>query len=239
MMSIFSVVSTLHGNVTSQSRYVRRDGIFRCGRRHAGKTANLAVGFFPRFFGHPGSFDLLAQLFDFALVVVGFTQFTLNRAQLLAQKIFALALAHFFLDLVLDLAAQLQNFEFFRQFGIQVLQPLSDGNLLEHELFRNDREVRKIGRDVIGQAAGIFDIDDDRLEIIGQLRRQLDDPLELADDRPAQRLEVDAASSSFSSAIGAIFARRYGSNWVNSSTRVRETPMMITKRLPSGVFMTR
>ncbi len=46
-------------------------------------------------------------------------------------------------------------------------------------------------------------------------------------------------SSSFSSARTVIFARRYGSDCVNSCIRVRETPMMMTKRFPSGVFMTR
>ncbi len=140
----------------------------------------------------PGRFDLLAQFFDFALGVVGFTQFTLNRAQLLAEKIFALALAHFLLHLVLDLAAQLENFEFLGQFGIQILQALPDGDLLQDQLLGNDRKVRKVGSDVVGHPAGLFDIDDDGLKIIGQLRRQLDDLLKLTQDRTPQRLKVDA-----------------------------------------------
>src|SRR5262249_7683108 len=43
------------------------------------------------------------------------------------------------------------------------------------------------------EAAGILNVDDDRLQVIGQLRRQFDDPFELAQDGAAERLEIDSA----------------------------------------------
>ncbi len=148
------------------------------------KASQFPVGFLARFFRHSGSFDLLAQLFDFALVVVALSKFALDRAQLLPQKIFALALSDFFLNLALNLAAQLQYFEFLGQFGVKKVQAFANGGSLEHKLFRNDRQIGKIGRDVVGKTARILDIDDDRLQVIRQLRRQLDDAFELADNRP-------------------------------------------------------
>ena len=167
-------------------------GILRRRGGHAGQTSQFPVGFLARFFRHSGSFDFLPQLFDFALVVVAFSKFTLDRAQLFPQEIFALALSDFFLNLALDLAAQFENFEFLGKFGVKKVQAFANRGPLEDKLLRNDRKVRKIGRDVVGKTARIFHIDDDRLQVIRQLRRQLDDAFELADDCPPQRLEVDA-----------------------------------------------
>ena len=117
----------------------------------------------------------------------------MNGAQLLAQEVFALAFADFLLNLVLNFAAELKNFEFLCQFGVEVLETLSNRNLLEHELFGNDRQVRKVRCNVIREPSAVVDVDDDRLQIVGQLRRKLDDAFELADHCPSKRLEIDAA----------------------------------------------
>src|SRR5262249_44246143 len=108
-------------------------------------------------------------------------------------EILALAFADFFLNLALNFASEFENFQFLRQFGVQKLESLSDGDLLENELLGDDRQIRKIRRDVIGEAAGVFDVDNDCLEVVGQFRRQLDDPLELIDDGSPKGLEIHAA----------------------------------------------
>ena len=209
------------------------------GGRHPAQTANFTFGFFFSLFRHAGCLDLFAQFFDFTLGVVAFTEFALNRSKLLTEKILALTFAHFLLDLTLNLASKFQDFEFLRKFRIEKFEPLSDGDLLENELLRNDRQIGKIRRNVIAEPARVLDVDDNRLKIIGQLRRQFNDAFELAEDRSAQRLEVHASFVFLLVAETAILARRYGSNCTNSFICTRETPMMITKRLPSGVFITR
>src|SRR5262249_35609215 len=88
--------------------------------------------------------------------------------------------------------AELEDFEFLREFCVEKFQPLFYRHLFEDKLFRNNREIRKIGRDVIREAARILDIDDDRLKIIRQLWRKFDDPFELAENGPSQCLKVDA-----------------------------------------------
>src|SRR5262249_4304505 len=147
-----------------------RHGVFRSRRRHATQPADLALGLLPGFFGHAGSIDLLSQLFDFPLSVIAFAKLSLDRAQLFAEEIFALAFSDFLLNLTLNLAAQLEDFELLREFGVEKLQPLSYGYLLENKLLRHDREIRQIGCNVIRKTAGILDINHDGLEVIRQLR---------------------------------------------------------------------
>src|SRR5207249_3492902 len=125
------------------------------------------------------------------LIVVRLAQFTLDRAKLLAQEVFALALADFLLDLRLNLAAQFQHFQLFCNLRIQKLKTSPDRRLLQNVLFRYNRQIRQVRRDVIRQAARIIDIEDDRLQVVRELRRQLDYSLELAQQRPAQRLKID------------------------------------------------
>ena len=85
------------------------DRIFRSGRRHPRKTSQFAIRLLARFFGHSGRLHLLTQFFDFPLAVVGFSQLTLDRAQLLAQEVLALTFADLFLNLTLNLGAQLEH----------------------------------------------------------------------------------------------------------------------------------
>ena len=170
-----------------------RDCVFRRGGRHSGQPPQLAFRLFLCFVGQACLFDFLSKLFDLALRVIALAQFALDRSQLLAQEVFALALADFLLHLVLNLAAQLENFEFLGKLGIEKFHPLPDGDLLKNKLFRDDRQVRKIRRDVIREPARIFDIDHDGLKIIRQLGREFDDALELADNGSPQRLEINAA----------------------------------------------
>ena len=90
-----------------------RDHVLGGRRSHFGQALDFAVTFFLRFGGHAGFFDLLAQLVDFLHGVVGFAQLLLNRFHLLAQKVFALVLAHLLLNLFVNLRAQFQDFELF------------------------------------------------------------------------------------------------------------------------------
>ena len=86
-----------------------RHRVFSRCRRHSPQASQFAFALFLCLFGHSGCFNFLPQLFDLALSVVGFAKFSLNCAKLLAQEIFALALADFFLYLILNLAPQLED----------------------------------------------------------------------------------------------------------------------------------
>jgi hypothetical protein len=70
-------------------------------------------------------FDFLAQLLDFGLGVVDFAEFLLNRFHLLAQQVFALVLAYLLLNLLINFAAQFEDFEFLRQLADQNLEALA------------------------------------------------------------------------------------------------------------------
>src|SRR6185503_1839280 len=107
----------------------------------------------------------------------------LNRAKLFAEEVLSLALPDFLLDLVLNLAAQFEDFEFLRKLRVKKIETLANRRSFKNELFRDDRQVGKVRGDVIGEAARVVHVDDDRLQIVRQLRRQLHDSFKLAHHR--------------------------------------------------------
>ena len=94
-----------------------RNHVFRGSRSHLRQAFQLAFALLLRFGSHARVVDLLAQFLDFRLGVVDFAQFLLNRLHLFAQQIFALVLAYLFLNLLVDLAAELQDLKFLGQFA--------------------------------------------------------------------------------------------------------------------------
>ena len=95
----------------------------------------------------------------------------MNRLHLLAQEIFPLALANLLLHLFLNLRAQLQDFELLGEFANQRLEPLADAGRFEQFLAQQRRKRRQSAGDEVGQAARVFNIESDRLQLIRQLWR--------------------------------------------------------------------
>ncbi len=126
----------------------------------------------------PGFLELLAKLVDFRLAVVGFAQLLVNGLELFAQQIFALALAHLFLHLFLNLVAQLQDFEFLREFADQRFQAPPHVGCLQQFLAKQRRKRRQIGGDEIGQTDRILNVQSRSLQIVGELRRTRHDVAE-------------------------------------------------------------
>jgi len=60
------------------------------------------------------SSTFFAKLVDFLHGIVGFAEFLLDGLHLFAQQVFALVLAHLFLNLIVNFRTQLQNLEFLR-----------------------------------------------------------------------------------------------------------------------------
>ncbi len=148
-----------------------RDHVFGRSRSHFRQPLQFAIAFLAGLGGHSGFFELLAKLVDFGLAVVGFAQFLVNRLELLAQQIFALALADLFLNLLLNLVAQLQNFEFLGEFANQGFQAPAHVGGFQQFLAQQRRKRRQVRGDEIGQAHRVFDVQRRGLQIVGKLRR--------------------------------------------------------------------
>ena len=128
--------------------------------------------------GHAGFFDFLAKFVDFGSGVVDFAEFLLDGLHLLAQQVFALVLADLLLNLLVDFAAKLENFEFFGEFADEHFQALAHAGSFDQLLAQQGGKARQRAGDKVGQAAGIVDVHRDVLQIVGQLRRMADDVAE-------------------------------------------------------------
>ena len=126
--------------------------------RHRGLQAlesrELAVGLLAHLLGKLGRVELLAQLGDLRLHLVGLAKLLLDGLELLAQEVLALALVELGLDLRLDLRADRHHLELARQDLRQPAQPLADVDLLEQRLLllglepqRPRDQVREHARD--------------------------------------------------------------------------------------------
>ena len=98
------------------------------GRRrvHAAEAGKLLERVHLDLFGHAGGLDLGLEVGDVLLGVVEVAEFLLNRLQLLAQIVVALRLLHGILDLVLDLVAELLDFELLGEVFVDALQAGGD-----------------------------------------------------------------------------------------------------------------
>ena len=134
----------------------------------------LALGRFSGLLGQLGGLDLLAQLVDFGLVLVGLAELVLNRFQLLAEEELALALVDFGLDLRLDLGAELDDLELAVEDLGEVAEAGADVVLLEQLLLLLGRDPQRAG-DQVAERRGVVDVGDRQLQLFRQVRDLLDD----------------------------------------------------------------
>ncbi len=188
---MISSVRFCQGRVTSQSRYSPRDGVLGGRHRHLGEAIQLAVRLLLDGLGHPRRFDFLAQFLDFLGLIVAFSQLLLNRLHLLAQEVFALVLANLRLDLRLDARPELEHLELLDQDPVQAVHPRADVERLEHLLLDGGGDSRQAGRNEIGQPTWLRYVGRQRLQIVGQQRRQRHHLLEVRLDVAQQRVDLE------------------------------------------------
>ena len=133
--------------------------------------------------------DLLAQLVHLGLVVVALAELVLDRLQLLAEEVLALALLDLRGDLRLDLRAELGDVELAREDDRDRAQPLEHVHGLEQRLALVRLQAERRG-DQVAERARVVDVRRRELQLLGQVRRHPDDPAELGLDVPRQRLDV-------------------------------------------------
>ena len=148
--------------------------VFRHRGLQALESRELAVGLLAHLLGKLGRVELLAQLGDLRLHLVGLAKLLLDGLELLAQEVLALALVELGLDLRLDLRADRHHLELARQDLRQPAQPLADVDLLEQRLLLLGLEPQ-CPRDQVREHAGIVDVGDHDLELLGQVGHLLDD----------------------------------------------------------------
>ncbi len=160
-------------------------------RREALEPAELAVGRLAGLLGQAGRLDPLAQLVDLRLLLVPLPELLLDRPQLLAQVVLALALVDPLLDLRLDLGAERDHLELAGEDLREPPQPGADVDLLEDLLLLGGRDAQRSG-DQVGERRGVLDVGDGELELLRQVRDLLDDLAEGALHVAGQRLQLRA-----------------------------------------------
>ena len=212
-----------------------RDGVLRCGDRHPRQAIQLPQRFLADGLGHPGRIDLLLQLLDVLGLVVALAELFLNRLELLAQKVLALVAADFRLHLRLDLGSQFEDLELFDEDAIQRIHALTHIELLEHLLLHGRRDRGEARGDEVRETSRLGDVGGQRLQVVGEQRRQRDDLLKTGLDVPQERVDLEALA--FVERLG---SRRDATTQIRarcdviSSSVSRDSPWTIRRRLPSG-----
>ena len=158
-------------------------------RRQPLEAPELALGLLPRVLGQVRLLELLAQLLRLGLRLVDLAELLLDRLELLAQEVLALALLHLRLDLRLDPRADLDELELAREDLGQQAEPPGDVHLLEQLLLLLGPDPQR-ARDHVRQLRGIVEVRDRDLELLRQVGNLLDDPREGGLHVPVQRLEL-------------------------------------------------
>ncbi len=169
------------------------DAVLGGGGRQALEPPQLALGLLAGVLGEVRRLDPLPQLVDLGLLLVALAQLLLDRLQLLAQVVLALALLDLRLDLRLDLGAELDHLELAGEDLGQAAQPPADVHLLEQLLLLLGRDPQRAG-DQVRERRGVVDVGDRELELLGQVGDLLDDLGEGALDVAGQRLELGRAA---------------------------------------------
>ena len=123
--------------------------------RHFGQALELPFRFLPHMVGQVRLGHLFLEMGDLVVVAVLFAQFLLNRFQLLAQHVFALALADLRLRIAGDLVAELENLNLFGQGHIEGAQQIQRRSAFEQLLLFRHAEVDQGGH-AIGQGHRII-----------------------------------------------------------------------------------
>ena len=133
--------------------------------------------------------DLLEQLVDLGLLVVGLAELLLDRLQLLAEEELALALVDLARDLRLDLRAELRHLDLAAQDQRDPAQPLLDVGSLEQLLALLGLQAQRRG-DQVGERGRVVDVRGGELQLLGQVRSHPDDLRELLLHGPGERLDL-------------------------------------------------
>ena len=190
-MSRSSVGALVPGQVEQPVEVGADHAVLGGGRGQPLEPAELAVGGLARLLGQRRRLDPLAQLVDLGLLLVALAELLLDRPQLLAQVVLALALVDPLLDLGLDLGAERDHLELAGEDLREPAQPGADVDLLEDLLLLGGRDPQRAG-DQVGERRGVLDVGDRELELLGQVGDLLDDLAEGALDVAGQRLQLGA-----------------------------------------------
>ena len=130
--------------------------------------------------GMPAASILSRSSVVLALLVVALAQLLLDRLDLLAQVVLALALLQLVLHLVLDLAAHLEHLEVAQQGLVHLAKPLADVEHFEDFLLLHGVERLQAAGDEVGEAARLLDVAAHVRQLLGERRRQRHHALEEA-----------------------------------------------------------
>ena len=166
------------GQADNPIEVIPRDGVFRSGRRDLLQTVQFLERDFLRVFRKIDLFNLFAQGVCFGRGGIGLAEFALNGADLLAEEEIALAFAHGGGDFLLDFRSERQHFEFAAHEGQQAAQALLDHVCFQQMLAFLEAEV-EVGRDEVGQFAGMLGVERRHFDLVGHCGRKVDDFLKL------------------------------------------------------------
>ena len=156
-------------------------------------------------------------------LVVAFAELLLDRLHLLAQEVLALVLADFRLHLRLDLRSELEDLELLDQDPVQAVHPRADVERLEHFLLDRGADRAQARGDEVGEPARLRDVHRQRLQVVGEQRRQRHDLLEVALDVAQQRVDLEAivvvAASSIAATDPRAQVRLHGDDFVERHAR--------------------
>ena len=165
------------------------DGVLGALRRDVAEAVELPAGRLVGLLRERQLLDLLADLVDLRLLLVGLAELLLDGAHLLPQEVLALALVDLAAHVALDLGAQLQDVELAREDADELAHALLDVVLFEQRLLVVRLDAHGAG-DEERERPGTFDVGRGHLELFGQVRHQRDDLAEDAQQAGAQRLRL-------------------------------------------------
>ena len=187
--SRLSSVTSFQGSVRIQSRYVRMTPYSAAAGGRLLEPVQLAQHRLLDVLGQVLLADLLTQLVDLGLLVVGLAELLLDRLQLLPEEELPLALVDLAGDLRLDLRAELRHLDLAAEDQRDPAQPLLDVGRLEQLLALLGLQPQRRG-DQVGERGRVVDVRRCELQLLGQVRRHADDPRELLLDGPRERLHL-------------------------------------------------
>ena len=161
-------------------------------RRERLQALELAVDLAADLLGQRDLLEALAQLAGLRGGLVELAELAPDRLELLAQDELALALVDLGLDLGLDLRPDRDDLELAREDLGQPPQAAGDVDLLEELLLLLGGQPQRPG-DEVAQRAGVVDVGDRELELLGQVGQVLDDRAEGLPDVAREGLELGRA----------------------------------------------
>jgi hypothetical protein len=213
------------------------DAVLGGGLRQALQARELAVGLRADRLGQVDPASCSRSSSTSASAGVALAELLLDGAQLLAQDELALRAVDLALDLGLDPRADLDDLELAGEDLGDAPQPQRDVGLLEQRLLLLGLEPQRAG-DEVRQRAGVVDVRDGDLQLLGQVRQRLDDLPNVV-----WTLRTSAVSSADSTAIesgsSSTSASRYGCSLVQPVTRTRWPACTRIRRVPSGALSIR